>query len=68
MSAGPSVKLLTTKRGLVAVVWSCMFQLDDVDSSPSLNGVDASIYRNKTGFVLYLALDLLECQSAIKAL
>ena len=45
-----------------------MSQLDDVDNSPELNAIDGSIYRSGIGLLLYLSVDLPECQGAIRAL
>ena len=42
--------------------------LDDVDQSDPLNTHDAQVFRCAIGVLLYLSVDLLECQSAIRAL
>ena len=45
-----------------------MPQLDEIDQSHELQSEEASIYRSGIGLLLYLAVDLPECQCAIRAL
>ena len=45
-----------------------MPQLDDVDNTGELSAQDASTFRSGVGLLLYLAVDLLECQCTIRAL
>ena len=45
-----------------------MPQLDEIDESHELQSEEASIYRSGIGLLLYLAVDLPECQCAIRAL
>ena len=45
-----------------------MPQLDDVDNTGELNVKDASTFRSGVGLLLYLVVDLLECQCTIRAL
>ena len=45
-----------------------MPQLDEVDSSPELKSSEATAFRSGIGLLLYLSVDLPECQCAIRAL
>ena len=42
--------------------------LDEADDSPPLSASDAKVFRCCIGVLLYLSVDLLECQCAIRAL
>ena len=45
-----------------------MPQLDEVDNSPELKSGEATTFRSGIGLLLYLSVDLPECQCAIRAL
>ena len=45
-----------------------MPQLDDIDNTAELNPQDSSTFRSGIGLLLYLAVDLMECQCVIRAL
>ena len=42
--------------------------LDDEDNSPKLSPADSRTFRSAIGILLYLSVDLLECQCSVRAL